>query len=374
MNCMNLRLWRPTMAINAENGLMRVLVLGGSWFVGRAVVMDAAGRGHDVTVFNRGVSPVALPAGVRHVTGDREILADLQELARQGPWNVVVDVAGSVPAVVQRGARVLADVAERCAFVSTVSAYRDWPHAPVDETSPVWGGDPDNDPGTRLWDPDAYGPLKVGCEIACQAAFGERRLLTLRPHVVLGPYEYVGRLPWWLARMRRGGQVLAPAPDRGVQPVDVRDVARFLVHCVEQGTSGVFNVAPSPQAASYGDMLRACVAATAEDAERAVELIWVDEDWLVEQGVTQWTELPLWRNAAEPWAMNVARAAAAGLRCRPLAETAADTWAWLRHGGQAVAHERFAEHGIAPDREVVLIRRWLAAHPRPAVGSVPPAS
>jgi len=342
---------------------MRLLVLGGSWFVGRAIVTESVERGHDVTVFNRGVSHAMVPDGVRHVIGDREILADLQTLARRGPWDAVIDVAGSVPAVVQRSAKVLADVAERCVFVSTISAYRDWPHAPVDETSPLWAGDPDADPGTRRWDPDAYGPLKVGCENAYTAAFEERRLLTLRPHVVLGPYEYVGRLPWWLSRMRRGGQVLVPAPDRGVQPIGVRDLARFLVRGVEQGTVGVFNVAPPPSAANFGGMLLACVAAVAQDAERPIELIWADEDWLVGQGVTQWTELPLWRNAAAPWAMNTDRARAAGLQCRPLAETVADTWAWLRAGGQAVMHERFTEHCMAPDREAMLIRRWLAVHP-----------
>jgi 2'-hydroxyisoflavone reductase len=188
----------PLTGVSEQDVLMRVLVLGGSWFVGRAVVADAVGRGHEVTVFNRGTSEAVLPDGVWHVTGDREVLADLRALARRGPWDVVIDVAGSVPAVVQRSARVLADVAERCVFISTVSAYRDWPHAPVDETSPLWAGDPDADPGTRRWDPDAYGPLKVGCENACLGAFGERRLLTLRRQVVLGPYEYVGRLPWWL--------------------------------------------------------------------------------------------------------------------------------------------------------------------------------
>jgi hypothetical protein len=126
---------------------------------------------------------------------------------------------------------------------------------------------------------------------------------------------------------------------------------------------GVFNVAQRPRTATFGDMLRACVAAVAEDAERLVELIWVDEDWLVGQGVTQWTDLPLWRNAAAPWAMNTDRAHGAGLRCRPLARTVADTWAWLRAGGRAVAHQRFAEHGMALDREALLIRRWLAAPP-----------
>jgi nucleoside-diphosphate-sugar epimerase len=338
---------------------MRVLVLGGSWFVGRTVVEEAVYRQHAVTVFNRGVTSTTRPAGVELVRGDRECDGDVRRLALRGPWDVVIDVSGSVPAVVERSARILAGVAERCVFVSTISAYRDWPHAPVDEDSRLWQGDPQFDPGTRRWDPDAYGPLKVGCEIACRNAFGQDRLLVLRPHVVLGRHEYVGRLPWWLSRMRRGGRVLAPGPDRGIQPIDVRDLAGFLLDQVEQGGRGVYNVAAPPDRATYGEMLRACIDATATVAERPAELVWADEDWLVEQSVKQWTELPLWRNAAAPWGMNTDRAVAAGLRCRPLAETVADAWAWLSEGGRPVDHERFAEHGITPVQEAALIERWL---------------
>jgi len=273
-----------------QDGAVRVLVLGGSWFVGRVVVEDALRRGLKVTVFNRGRSG-SVPAGAEVVQGDREDLADLRRLAGHGPWDVLIDVSGSVPAVVRRSARVLADVVERCVFVSTISAYRDWPHAPVSEASPLWDEDPDFDPGTRAWDPDAYGPLKVGCEIACQDAFGDARLLTLRPHVVLGRYEYVGRLPWWLERMQRGGRVLAPAPDRTIQPVDVRDLAQFLLDQMERGSRGVFNVAAPPNGYTYGDMLRACADEVLEVATEPAELVWVDEDWLVSMGVVQWTEL-----------------------------------------------------------------------------------
>jgi len=343
---------------------MRVLVLGGSWFVGRVVVADALTRGYHVTVFNRGRSGV-VPEGAALVHGDREIVADVQRLAQAGPWDLLVDVAGSVPAVVQRSARVLADLAGHVAFVSTISAYRDWPHAPVDESSPPWDGDPGQDPGTRQWDPDAYGPLKVGCELAWREAVGVDRLLIARPHVVLGPYEYVGRLPWWLERMCRGGRVLAPAPDRTVQPVDVRDLSRFLHDLTARGVAGIFNVAAPMGRDTYGDMLQACARAVAGQADRPAELVWVNEDWLVAQGVTQWTELPLWRNAAAPWSMSTARAEAAGLVCRPITETAADTWAWLRSGGRPVAHERFAEHGIDPVREADLIARWSAQRSSP---------
>jgi nucleoside-diphosphate-sugar epimerase len=342
-----------------QDEAVRLLILGGSWFVGRVVVEEAVRRGLQVTVFNRGRSGT-VPAAAEQVHGDREDAADLKRLAGNGPWDVMIDVSGSVPAVVRRSARALAGVVDRCVFVSTISAYRDWPHAPVSEDSDLWDGDPDFDPGTRAWDPDAYGPLKVGCELACLEAFGAERLLVLRPHVVLGRYEYVGRLPWWLDRMRRGGRILAPAPDRSIQPVDVRDLSRFLLDQAEQQARGVFNVAAPPETYTYGDMLRACAEEVREVAAEPPELIWADEDWLVSASVVQWTELPLWRNASAPWGMNTDRARAAGLVCRPIRETVADTWRWLRSGGRPVTHERFAEHGIDPGKEAQLISRWLA--------------
>ncbi len=328
---------------------MRILVLGGSWFVGRVIVEDALQHGMKVTVFNRGRSG-HVPSGAEVVLGDRENVADVQRLAGHGPWDVMIDVSGSVPAVVQLSASVLAPVVDRCVFVSTISAYRDWPHSPVSEESPLWDGDPDFDPGTRAWDTDAYGPLKVGCELACRQAFGEERLLVLRPHVVLGRYEYVGRLPWWLDRMRRGGQVLVPAPDRGIQPIDVRDLSRFVLDQAERGTRGVSNVAPPPGSFTYGEMILACAEQVRAVATERPELIWADEDWLVDMGVAQWTELPLWRNASAPWGMNTERAMGAGLTSRPIKETVADTWTWLRAGGRPVVHERFAEHGIEPHK------------------------
>jgi hypothetical protein len=160
--------------------------------------------------------------------------------------------------------------------------------------------------------------------------------------------------------MFRGGPILVPSPDRGIQPVDVQDLSTFILDCIERDQTGIFNVAPAQDSATFVDMLRACVDVTAERTRRRAELIPVSEDWLVEQGVAQWTELPLWRNAKAPWGLNVNRAHGIGLRCRPLTETVADTWAWLSAGGQAVNHERSAEHGIAPEKETLLIERWRA--------------
>jgi 2'-hydroxyisoflavone reductase len=319
-----------------------------------------------VTTFNRGRSPLPAPSGVRAVHGDREQGSDLRRLARSGTWDAVVDVAGSVPAVVRRSATILGDVVGHCVFVSTVSAYADWPHRPVNEASPLWPGSSDFDPGTRVWDPATYGPLKVGCELAWAESLGADRLLRVRSHVVLGRHEYVGRLVWWLNRVQRGGLILAPGPDRAIQPIDVRDLTSFLLDQAEVGSSGVFNVAAPMLRASYGTMLEACIEATARSAKRPATLVWIDEEWLGRSGLVQWTELPLWRKARAPWGMSTQKAQAAGLRCRPVAETVDDTWEWLAGGGVVVPHERHLQHGIGRSRERDLIDRWLSERGRQA--------
>lgn len=333
--------------------IMRLLVLGGTWFVGRVVAEQAVARGWDVTIFNRGRSGHA-PTGTAEIHGDRENVVDLKRLAASGPWDAVVDVHGSVPTVVRDSVRALQSVVERYVFVSTISAYQAWPHEPVSEESALHPGNPDWDPGFRHWDAVAYGPLKAGCEAAIRRDLPEEQSLILRPGVVLGPYEYVGRMRWWLGRVRQGGGVLAPGdPGRTIQPVDVRDVARFLLNMTESRQSGIYNVAPPAAGATFADLLHHCIAVTKADAE----VVWVDEDWLIKYSVRQWTELPLWRKGAGTWAMDTRRAREAGLRCRPLSDTVADTWSWLSQGGKPVAHERDAEHGITLHKE----RELLAA-------------
>jgi 2'-hydroxyisoflavone reductase len=335
---------------------VRVLVLGGSWFVGAAVVDQAVGEGHEVTVFNRGRTPARFQDAVELVHGDREDPENLAALATRGPWDAVIDVAGAVPAVVRDSAHALAAAAERYEFVSTVSAYRDWPHEPVTETSTLHPHDPDAaaaPPGTP--GPIAYGMLKAGCEAAIAREYAADQRLVVRPGVVLGPGEYVGRVPWWLSRMRRGGRVLAPGrPDRGIQPVDVRDLAGFLLQQIDRAGSGVFNVAPPQDRETYGGLLSAC----ADAIGARPDVTWVDEEWLADQGVRQWTELPLWRIPAGTWALDTAAASAAGLTCRPLDRTVRDVWEWLEAGGSPVPHPRWADHGIDEDKEAALLAAW----------------
>jgi 2'-hydroxyisoflavone reductase len=336
---------------------VRIVVLGGSWFLGRALVTAALEAGHEVTVYNRGRSGPD-PNGVSVVRGDRESSDDLARLAAHGPFDAVFDPSGQVPRTVLASARILSE-ASQYVFISSVSAYVGWPVEPLTEDSellecPAHAG-PDFGADDPRGYPTQYGYLKSGCERAVTEVFGERATL-LRPGVILGPYEYVGRLPWWLRRVRTGGRVLAPGhPDQPIQVIDVRDVATFAVHAAERGIGDAYNIA-APPVVTFGSMLEACREATGSDAE----FVWVDDDVLTAQGVRQWTELPLWRTFPGTWRVSAERALAAGLTCRPIGQTVADTWAWLESGQAAIAHERAGELGIDPVKEERVISAWLS--------------
>jgi nucleoside-diphosphate-sugar epimerase len=180
--------------------------------------------------------------------------------------------------------------------------------------------------------------------------------LILRPGVVIGPHEYVGRLQTLLGRAAQGGRMLAAGdPAQPIQPVDVRDLTDFTLALVAGGVSGVFNVAAPDGHATYGALLDACVEATGA----AAKLVWVDAAWLAEQDVRQWTEIPLWRTPAGTWAVDASHAHRVGLVCRPLRETVLDTWRWLQVE-RPIPHERQAEHGLDPAKEARLLEAWDA--------------
>ncbi|MFI6367950.1 NAD-dependent epimerase/dehydratase family protein [Nocardia sp. NPDC050630] len=336
--------------------MTRVLILGGSWFLGHEVASQAVRRGWEVTTFRRGHSGSDVE-GATVVRGDRTKPDDLLRLAEAGPWDLVVDTSSFVPRETLQMARTLEPVTNRYVLVSTVSVYEGWPIEPLSEDSvvldcpsdagPDYGYD--GDPG-----PSTYGFGKAGCERAVIETFGRARTAVLRPGVILGPREYVGRLEWWLRRMDRGGRVLAPGrPERAIQPVDVRDVAAFAL---TPSLTGVFNLTASGHE-TMDDLLRACLGVTGGKAT----LEWItDEQWLVAQGIRQWTELPLWRTYKGAWAVDSHRAVEAGFISRPVADTVADTWTWLTSGGAAIEHERAGELGISPQREQTLLGLWDA--------------
>jgi nucleoside-diphosphate-sugar epimerase len=270
-------------------------------------------------------------------------------------------MSGYVPRNVLDVAGRLEVVAGRYVFMSTVSVYADWPVKPLTDESAVLECPPDAGPdfGVDTEDgPTRYGYQKSGCEAAVVAAFGAERSTALRPGVVLGPREYVGRLPWWLNRIAEGGPVLAPgAPGRTIQPVDVRDLAAFALHAAETGLSGSYNVCAPRNSATFEELLQACARVTASDAV----LTWVPDAWLIANGVRQWSEMPLWRTFPGVWQVDTARAERSGLRCRPIEDTVEATWRWLvenRTAGQ-IADERASEIGIDRAKEAEVLRSYL---------------
>jgi len=323
---------------------MRLLVLGGTEFVGRAVVEAALGRGWEVTVFNRGrQSP---PAGVRALRGDRLAPDGLAALAgADGAWDAVVDTWSAAPRAVHESARLLRGRAGRYVYVSSRSVYA-WPSQPGhDEGAPlVEGAEPD----AGLTD---YARDKRGGEIAAVDAFGADDSVLVRAGLILGPYENVGRLPWWLGRIARGGAVLAPGPrELPVQYVDVRDLAEWVLGAAERGLSGPYNLVGPSGHATMGALLEACVEVTGSSAE----LRWTEPELILEAGIEPWTQLPVWTPPGTDMhdsvhAGNVSRALATGLVCRPVEETVAGTWAWLRDvGGVVRAKEGRPAVGLDP--------------------------
>jgi nucleoside-diphosphate-sugar epimerase len=334
---------------------MRILILGGGWFLGRTLAVDAVARGWDVTAFTRGRSGQP-PAGVEHLIGDRTSEPDLRWLAGEGTWDAVIDTSAYEPIDVARATTALADSVAQYVLVSTVSAYQDWPTIAVDETSPLW-------PSAATYTEDSpeladmtiggrYGTLKAGCEVAAIA--GAARSLILRPGVILGPGEYVGRGLKLLQRAAEGGQWLLPAPtEQPIQPVDVRDVSTFLLDAIQHRIDGVYNVVAPADHSTYGDLIDLCLELTGRRARPT----WVDPQWLIEQGVRQWTELPLWRVAEGTWKVDGQRAAKTGLVCRPLCETLRDFKLALDRDG-LIEHPRQGQLGMRREREAELLALW----------------
>ncbi len=332
---------------------MDVLVIGGTVFLGRAVVDEALARGDSVTVFNRGRSGEA-PAGVEQVRGDRTVPADLAQLAGRR-FDLVVDTCGYVPADVARSAQALAPTADHYAFVSTINVFPGWPEATDYRAGGIHRGEPDatrDDVPAELDDAAAYGWLKAGCEQAVLRAFGADRAAVLRAGSIVGPHDLVaGRLPWWIDRVARGGEVLVPDADEGVALIDARDLAAFAL----SGAPGVFETAGPAGRDTRADLMAACREITGSDARFTP----VDGTWLAAQGVEGWTEVPLWAGPSAPslWAHDNSAAEAAGLRWRPLRDTVADTWAWQRSvdGGWRPSART---PGLTPEREQQFLAAW----------------
>ncbi|MFJ4768904.1 NAD-dependent epimerase/dehydratase family protein [Streptomyces uncialis] len=323
---------------------MRLLILGGTEFVGRAIAQEAVRRGGEVTVFHRGRHRA--PDGVTSLIGDRTAPDGLAALA-DGTWDAVVDTWSAAPTAVRDSARLLTGRAAHYTYVSSASVYT-WPPGPDhDETHPVVDGSPD----AAATD---YPEDKRGAELALRDAFGADRSLLLRAGLILGPYENIGRLPWWLSRIARGGDVLAPGPrDLPLQYIDARDLAAWALDAIAAGLHGPYNTVGPQGHTTMGALLDACAEATGS----AARLRWTDPRAILDAGISPWTELPIWTPPGSEehggvQRIDVSRALGAGLVCRPVTETVADTWAWLTAlGGRAPQRPDRPRLGLDPDRE-----------------------
>ncbi|ARQ72138.1 NAD-dependent epimerase/dehydratase family protein [Streptomyces marincola] len=313
----------------------QLLILGGTGFVGRVMAEEAVARGWHVTVFNRGRA--APPPGVTALRGERTSADGLAALAA-GEWDHVVDTWSGAPSAVRAAAGLLAGRAGHFSYISSRSVYTFPPAAGAAEDAPLVDGSPDAEATD-------YRSDKRGGELAARAAFGADRTLLVRCGLILGPQENVGRLPWWLTRIARGGPVLAPGPrDLPLQYVDARDLAAWTLDAAARGLSGPFDVVSPPGHTTMGELLGACVRVTGSGAE----LRWTDPDTVLAAGIAPWTQLPVWLppgpEHAGLHASDVSKALAAGLRCRPVGETVADTWRWLSEPGGVT---------LKPDRSAV---------------------
>ncbi len=340
---------------------MRLLILGGTGFIGPHQVRYALARGHRVTIFNRGRQKETWPGPVEELLGDRD--GDLKALEGRD-WDVCIDNPTSLPIWVRDAARVLQGHIGQYVFISTISVYAA-NDGPADETAPLMiykGADPMAETTRSLSaDRRLYGPLKAESEKEARIQYGDASTTIIRASLIVGPGDETDRFTYWPARLALGGETLVPGDGSDpVQFIDVRDLAEWTIRLAEAGTSGVFNAAGPDHPITMDEML----AGTAQGIQAHPRLVWAQTAFLKENEVSPWGDMPVWiPGQGETLGFHrrdIRRAIAAGLTYRPLPLTAADTLAWLR----ALPPERQARlrAGITPEREAELLTKLKDWH------------
>ncbi|HSD45101.1 MAG TPA: NAD-dependent epimerase/dehydratase family protein [Pyrinomonadaceae bacterium] len=338
---------------------MKLLIIGGTRFVGRHLVEAALARCHEVTLFNRGTyAPVT--RDVETIAGDR--YSDLAKLHGRR-WDVVLDTCGNVPRAVTSAAEVLRDAVDRYVFISSISAYADLSVRGVEETAPLKQLTSEQvDEANRIdtSGQPSYGALYGGLKALCEQALEQvmpNRVLTVRPGLIVGPHDYTDRFNYWVMRVARGGEVFAPGrPERPVQFIDARDLAQWMVTMAERREVGVYNANCLPGRVTMKDVLDQCKSSSGSDAT----FTWVSERFLQAEPVMAWSEMPLWLPEEDAPQLNgfmfidVDKAVAAGLQIRPLGDTIGDTLAWAK----SELSESSLKAGISAEREQALLRKW----------------
>jgi 2'-hydroxyisoflavone reductase len=330
---------------------MDLLILGGTVFLGRALVEAALQRDHHVTLFNRGHSNPGLFPHVENLIGDRD--GGLGALQGRH-WDAAIDTCGYIPRLVRQSTRQLSPAVGHYTFISSISAYADFSQPTINEGSPLATLEDDT---IEQVTGETYGPLKALCEQAAEEEM-PGRLLVIRPGLIVGPYDPSDRFTYWPQRVKQGGEVLAPGrPGREVKFIDVRDLAEWIIRMVERSETGIFNADGPASTCTMKQLLQTCKTTGGSDAS----FTWVSEEFLRTNQVTEWVEMPLWIPESDPqyrgfFAVNNQKAIQAGLRFRPLVDTVRATQNW--------AARRPADHpwraGVSRAREAELLAAWHA--------------
>lgn len=340
---------------------MKLLILGGTMFLGRHLTEAALARGHEVTLFNRGQHNPELFPEAEKLRGERD--GGLGAL-RGREWDAVIDTSGFVPRVVRASAELLAPSVGRYVFVSSLSVFADFSRPVEDENAPLGAL---ADESAEELTGESYGPMKAMCERAVEEAL-PGRALNIRPGLIVGPHDTTVRFVYWPRRVARGGEVLAPGrPEAKVQFIDARDLAEWTLRMTEAGAAGVYNATGPATPLTFGELLEECRRVSRSDAR----FTWVDEKFLLGAGVEPWSELPLWlpEEGGGDYrfryfqSVGIAKALAAGLTFRPLAETIRDTLEWDASQGGARAAEgkggvAMPDKTLAAERERALLAAW----------------
>lgn len=360
-----------------ERAPLRVLILGGTGFLGPHCVEACLARGHHLTLFNRGRTERVTghsfegEEGIERRFGNRDPEMRALEGAPEGPdnplgleqlaageWDAVLDTSGYWPRIVEASASLLADRVGQYVFISTISVYAGHAEVGADTSAPLGTMDDPTveDFGANF---ENYGPAKALCERAAERAM-PGRVTNLRPGLIVGPGDNTGRFTYWPVRVDRGGEVLAPGtPEDPIQLIDVRDLAAWVVHCMEEKVVGTFDaVGPPAPELTMGGLIGACQGAS----ERASRVTWCDADFLESEGVSPWGDMPVWMPPRGETAgfhqRDVSRSLAMGLRLRPIGQTCADTLAWYRSLDEGHRFRRLA--GLSESREREVLEAWRA--------------
>jgi 2'-hydroxyisoflavone reductase len=336
----------------AADKTLRVLILGGTGFIGPHIVEALRERGHTLTLFNRGKRNASLFPDIETRLGDRD--GKLAALER-GEWDVVIDNSGYVPRHVQLSAELLKDRVARYVFVSSISAYRDLTKPGIDEDYPTAKLD---DPSIEEVSGETYGGLKALCEQVVERTYGARATV-IRPTYIVGPGDPTDRFTYWPVRVARGGTMLAPGgASDPIQFIDARDLAEFMRKCVEERIAGRYNLCNAPRAVSIGALLDAAKRIAKSDAR----YVWADEGFLQANGALESGEIPIWSPTSGEYAgsalVDPSRAIAKGLRFRDVDTTVADTLAW--HRTRPAEQQQKLRAGLTPEREAELLGKLHA--------------